>query len=87
MGFANVRAGTLKRRGGYQDKYSNTLLYCACRYFNSSMATLIMQSLKREFLWVHDVASSATKTGAFKAALPTRVQKLNESLDSVWLGG
>ena len=51
------------------------------------MATLIMQSLKREFLWVHDVASSATKTGAFKAALPTRVQKLNESLDSVWLGG
>ncbi len=52
-------------------------------YFNSSMGTFIMRSLKQKFLWVDDLASTSTKTQSFADEFPSRVEKLNESLTSM----
>jgi hypothetical protein len=52
-------------------------------YFQSSMATLIMRSLKQRFLWVDDVASTPTKTQSFVEEFPRRVDKLNDNLDGL----
>lgn len=49
-------------------------------YFNSTMGTFIMRSLKQKFLWVDDLASTSTKSQSFVDEFPSRVEKLNESL-------
>jgi COP9 signalosome complex subunit 5 len=66
----------IARWGGQWNRYYRLDI----EYFNSSMATFIMRSLKQRFLWVDDLASTATKTASFSDEFPQRVAKLNKSL-------
>eukprot|EP01052_Picozoa_sp_SAG31_P000673 SAG31_NODE_19_length_35031_cov_42.510707_24_plen_286_part_00 len=49
-------------------------------FFQSAMATMIMSSLKKNFLWVDALAVTPAKTVAYREEFPQRVKSLNSSL-------